>query len=261
MKEFYFDTADVPSLKRVWRDLKSDISSDLMRGVTTNPAIMNRAGKNSLVEWFETFRDLYSTIKEINCAAKIHVQFPSSNGTLPELEKFASEIDKLGIEDVVFKIPPYSRILDNLHLSKIGWAAFNVTGLAEAGTVLKVSDLVSYASLIPGRMIQAGLPYKDHVSFAVKNSTLTVITGALRNFEQLSDCFRLGSVPTIGLKTWDLILANREVEKLLTLDYNAEDASDFMPPCDERHTQLSRSFFEEMDLNGLPAYNDFIKLL
>jgi hypothetical protein len=262
MKNFYFDTADVSALKSIWGKLKSSVRSELVCGVTTNPAIMNRAGKNSLSEWLDTYKAIYETTKEINPYSELHVQFPNSHCTIRELERFIEMVFDLGLKDVVFKVAPYSNLVDELGYSVLSDFTFNVTGLSEAGTILKVSGThnIQYASIIPGRMIPAGLDYEDHIKFASCNSQLTIIAGALRNFEQLSKSFLLGAVPTIGLKTFDVILDNNELDKLLALNYEIVISPDFMPPCDSRNTDLSKAFFTEMDQNGAQAYSDFLSI-
>src|SRR5688572_14418083 len=90
MKDFFFDTANVDDLKRVWNDLKNDVSSDLVRGITTNPAIWNRAGKNTLQEWLDTLPKLAEILFDItrDKFSEIHVQFPNSRGSVEDIEKF-----------------------------------------------------------------------------------------------------------------------------------------------------------------------------
>ncbi len=264
MKDFLFDTADVDALKRVWSDLKGSVIPDFVAGITTNPAIFQRAGKNSLGEWFATFIRLSDALNEIKGHTKgeLHIQFPNSQATVEEVENFVDCLLDLRLPNKLFvKLPPYSSLLEEIFDSGLYLdVGFNVTGLAEAGTILKLPRCLDYASIIPGRMLQAGLDYREHVAFAVQNSESTIITGALRDYQQVADCFQLRSLPTIGLKTWDLIIQNKELDKLLGLEYSEIVAPEFMPPCDERHTVLSISFFKEMDGYGAQAYEDFKKL-
>lgn len=263
MKRFLFDTADVASLERVWNDLKHSVPKKLVSGITTNPAIFQRVNKNSLSEWTDTLKALSDSLLNIaGDVSELHIQFPNSNVTIDEFKKFAYLIDDLGLPHEIFiKLPPYSSFLKSLwNEPDLPLVGYNVTGLSEAGTILKLPSFVNYASIIPGRMLQAGLDYKDHVLFAVQNSTSSIIAGALRDFEQVSTCFQLGAIPTVGLKTWDLMIANGEIDKLLNLEYPNHVAPEFMPPCSNVNTELSVSFFKEMDKYGEQAYADFKNL-
>ncbi len=267
MRNFFFDTADVVNLKRVWNDIKNNIDSYAFAGITTNPAIFQRVNKNSLREWLDTLKELVEFLsieQKGSILRQIHVQFPNSDFSKEELLDFEGllrdELDYArGTWSLGIKIPPYTKALVAARRLQNS-TRINVTGCAEAGTILKVGDGAHFVSIIPGRMLQVGLEYKEHLAFATQNTSACIIAGALRDAEQVADAFMLGAIPTIGLKTWDLILKEKKLDYLLNLSYPSVQAPEFMPPVDQKHTQLSLDFFKEMDQYGAQAYNDFKNL-
>ncbi len=264
MKDFFFDTADVESLKRVYNDVKNDIPGSLIRGITCNPGIMAKAGKHTLKECLETLPKLCDILSNIAGGTKeIHVQFPSSQGTSQDIEQFYELLDKLKLScRIVIKVPPWRKLLQEItNLYSLSWCQINVTGLTESGTILKCSPYADYCSIIPGRMLKNGLSYKKHLAFAVEHVDMCyIIAGALYDELQVADCMKLGAKCTIGLKTWDLIINEKKLDFLLGLEYKEIEAPEFIPEVTAIHTNLSRAFFEEMDEFGEQAFQDFKNL-
>ena len=132
----------------------------------------------------------------------------------------------------------------------------NVTGLADCGTALSCMTYgVDYVSIIPGRMEEVGIVADDHLKFLLKrNSDTKVITGSMRTIDGLARAVKYDTIPTIGTRVWDKI-----ANKSLDIGTLSEQDPLFSPHIDSRNTDLSVSFFHQMDTLGMKAYEEFVK--
>jgi transaldolase len=259
MKSFFFDTADAANLKRVWNDLKQDVTGSSIVGVTVNPAILARAGAHSLSEWLLAIKQVDEALTEIKGnRGELHVQCPSSCAERDQVKRFLDLVFDLNLKsEVCLKIPPVSELLNQSFGVPI-----NVTGLCEASTALKCALLgADYCSILLGRMAEKGLDYFGQITFLTGHLVETdIIAGAMRRVDQVEEAFLLGTVPTIGLKVWDLILKEKALDKLCNLSNEHFEAGDFATYFSDKFTQLSLDFFTEMDKNGEQAFQDFLNL-
>lgn len=268
MKQFFFDTANVDRIKTIWESLKNDIDPNLVVGITTNPNAFIKVNTPSLNEWLSAIPRLCETVSEIRGDDKgvVYVQGPNSNMSETELLKYAEVVSSLsdGNTKVGLKIPPYKEVL-KLVPKLNEFVDVNVTGIADATTALKCATYaVRYISIIPGRMEEVGIDAKSQIEFVnqgnLKNTE--IITGSMRTLEGLIWAFQYATVPTIGERVWNLVLQDRNIEKLLNIDYDSNLGTfyPFSPRIDERNYDLSKSFFEQMDECGKTAYSEINKL-
>lgn len=273
MKEFFFDTADTEFIRNTWKKIENRVDKKLVRGITTNPNAFFKMGKFRLTEWLNSIPELCKVVSEIRGDSEgiVYVQGPSSKMTPEELHAYAQMVlqHQSGGAYVGLKIPPYTRILRNS--GSFSDMFLNVTGVADAGTALKCLTYpnVRYVSIIPGRMEEAGIDSVKHLSFVnqrcpAKNERYEyrreIISGSMRTMEGLISTFKYGTVPTIGERVWNLILEEDNLQKLLDIDYSeaqSDVTAEFCPPFTEVSTNLSVSFFEQMDKCGEQAYADF----
>lgn len=265
MKKFFFDTADYAYIKKAWSAIKQDVNSDLVEGITTNPNAFFKVNKLSIKKWFDTVPYLCETVSEIRGDKKgvVYIQGPYSKMGSDELISYAEKISKLsdGNTRVGLKIPPYVEALSVAReLSE--FTDVNVTGVSDAATALKcfTYPAIRYVSVIPGRMEEVGIDAKAQIAFInqANERKPELIAGSMRTIEGLAWTFQYGTVPTIGERVWNLILEDRNIEKLLNIDYasNNIEVPQYAPIIDERSYNLSKSFFEQMDNCGKQAYSE-----
>lgn len=219
---------------------------------------MDKIKRTTLSEWELILPELCSLVSEIrgDDGGLVHVQAPNSEMTGAEVLKFAEHIHKFndGQTSLALKIAPNSDVLEAVsEIQKI--MPVNVTGLADCSTALScITYGVDYVSIIPGRMEEVGIVADDHLKFLLKRSGNTeVITGSMRTVDGLARAVKYNTIPTIGTRVWDKIV-NQGVD----IGSLSKQNSLFSPSIDERNTNLSLSFFQQMDALGAAVYKDFI---
>ena len=77
---FFFDTADIDYIKKLWKRFSKDIPSNLVAGITTNPNAFSKINLNNLSEWKLTTKNLCKLVTEIRNDGKgvVYVQIPYS---------------------------------------------------------------------------------------------------------------------------------------------------------------------------------------
>ena len=272
---FFFDTADIDWLSKTYRKLKPYITSDCIAGVTTNPsAFSKKIGMKRLSEWIERSNEIVKWMEANEIGGDFYIQAPNSKMTPYQLTNYAYYIsanidgysdDEWGIykPNIGMKIPPYKSALEHAsELSKI--ISVNVTGVAECATALYASSFegIDYVSIIPGRMEEKGLNANAHMSYLMSSRLDNkIITGAMRTKEGLKRAIDYGTVPTIGTTLFDSILDEIGAEGFVNLWGDKIEGGDVLAPqISEEYTELSTSFFEEMDGHGQQAYEDFLTI-
>jgi transaldolase len=263
MFDFFFDTADIDYIKTLWPKMPEEFSHDNIRGITTNPNAFDKLGMTTLESWKSHLPKLCSLVSEFrgDNLGVVYVQMPSSSMSLSEAVSWAKYISTYsdGNTKLGLKIPPYYNILSGAdELSEI--MDLNVTGVSDCSTALSCFNFnVRYVSIIPGRMEEVGIDADAHLLFSQKRNnreTSEIITGSMRTVEGLKRAVAAGTVPTIGQRVWDILIDNDfDFGKLEYYNLNILDR--FSPHISDKNTQLSDSFFEQMDDFGKNVYSDW----
>ena len=257
MFDFFIDTADIDYIRNLTPAIEDYRKN--VKGITTNPNAMDKIRQRTLAEWQSTLPDLCKLVSEIrgDDQGEVHVQAPNSEMTGQEVLAFAQHIHKFndGQTKLALKIAPKADVLEVVgEIQKL--MPVNVTGLADCGTALSCMTYgVDYVSIIPGRMEEVGIVADDHLKFLLKrNSDTKVITGSMRTIDGLARAVKYDTIPTIGTRVWDKI-----ANKSLDIGTLSEQDPLFSPHIDSRNTDLSVSFFHQMDALGMKAYEEFVK--
>jgi len=278
---FFFDTADTEAIKRIWNRLGKKIQSKSCLGITTNPNALAKVNCHTLVELEKLVKTMSNTMDEIcGGGSLIYVQVPNSCMSLENVVKWANFVSKLdtGKSKIALKIPHFSYILRGTE-HPIFWntemfGAFknlylNVTGISDSGTIIKALSYenIRYASIIPGRMEEAGIDANAHLKYLCEQNFRkhqAVITGSMRTIKGLRDSVYYRTVPTIGTRVWDLVEQGDLWEEFPTywndLYSRSDSASqDYCPETTEKNIGLSKQFFEQMDSLGSKLHDDFMR--
>jgi transaldolase len=265
---FFFDTADIAYIKKLWKKMSKDIPSDLVAGITTNPNAFSKINLNDLSDWKSTTQNLCKLVTDIRRDSKgiVYVQIPYSKMKKNNINEWINLILDWsdGKTQIGLKIPPFVEALElaNSLKDKID---FNVTGVSDCSTALRAfSYNVRYVSFIPGRMEEKGINAKEQISFVNQrnNSRSEIITGSMRNIEGLAWACAYNTVPTIGTRVWDEIeqkISNQEFLKILE-SRQILDKIDFSPLVNNHMVDLSLDFFSQMDKLGSKIYKDFLTI-
>jgi len=271
MFDFFFDTANVEYIKKVWESISPYSSPTNIVGITTNPNAMHKEGLTSLKSWEDHLPKLCSLVSTLRGDDKgvVYVQMPSCDMSGEEAIAWAKHISKFtdGNTKLGLKIPPYHNILKLIpELGNI--METNVTGVADAATALSCFSFgPRYVSIIPGRMEEAGINAKEHLLLAQQRLHFTqsdIISGSMRTVEGLKMTVEAGTVPTIGSRVWDqLIDPEFNLEEFLENTgevYNMGDeaSTPLTVVVDERNHKLSKDFFTQMDELGSQVYKEWL---
>lgn len=285
MGHFFFDTANEEYIRNLWykEGLKDYVNPMAVRGITTNPNAFKKMEMFKLEEWETQLVKLCKLVTEIRSSIEsplnimkgvVYVQVPNCDMRVEEMLHFAEHISKFndGTTKLGLKLPPYLEVL--LHIEEFNAIMeTNITGVADAGTALYAASFpVRYVSLIPGRMEEVGIDADAHMGYIQASNNFIpfpmgsaehfteLITGSMRTLEGLKKAFEYGTVPTIGERVWNLMLEDsfdmNELDKFNDLDFEYHPTT-FCPHIDERNTELSSSFFEQMNECGSQARSDF----
>lgn len=267
-RRFFIDTADYQYISNIWSTkLSKEFHWRDLVGITTNPSAFYKINKLSLSDWIETTEKLCKTLLDIRdgrAGGVVYVQIPNSNLSDREIEEWAKLLNTIGdgLTKVGIKIPPYHYHLKQLfNLNNILSRNTNVTGVADVGTALcACAKRPAYVSIIPGRMEENGIDARSQISYlmASKPSTTHIITGSMRTTDGLKWACQYGTVPTIGTKVLDMIDV---AEMAHYWDAKTFTVPEYCPPITLNQTELSKSFFKQMDEFGQKACDDFKTLI
>lgn len=274
MKLFYFDTADENQIRTIWDTIKSEFRYSDVKGITTNPNALSKIRVTDLDGLKTTIPKLCELVTEMRSGVsggEVHVQMPQSKMVMYEFMKWAKFVVKLsdGVTRVVLKISPFLSSLYGVYELR-DVIRINVTGIADCSTALRALSFkgVNYVSIISGRMDEVGINSSDHIKFVIGshrvNKRQKVITGSMRTLDGLHTSIKLGTIPTIGSRVWDLILDNDEsIEYFVRMWEPYYDPNEFYysPLIDQRSAKLSDQFFDQMDSLGKDMYGEFSRSL
>lgn len=272
--KFLFDTADEGLITNAWNHLSKFTTSNSVQGITTNPNALSKVHCDSLADLevlIPNLCELVTAIREGNVGGSVHVQIPQSLMLWEDIEKWISYVTAFsdGKTNVAIKIPhfPYALEYANRHPDII----WNVTGIADWATIVKACSVetVSYASLIPGRMEEAGINANTHMELLLGLSYLRkaeIITGSMRTMNGLKNAVLYGTLPTIGQRVWDEVERDFRWKEMVSywddlpcpIELSAEDIH-YGIPVTQASIDLSKQFFKQMDELGLPLYKEFVQ--
>lgn len=277
---FFFDTADTEAIRKIWERLSKYTNPRSCYGITTNPNALAKVNCHTLLDLEKLVKSMSDTMDDIcGGGSLIYIQVPNSCMNFANIVSWASMISKFdtGKSKIALKIPHFSYVLREIHSS--WWhdennrnlfknLYLNVTGIADSGTIIKAMnyDDVCFASIIPGRMEETGIDANAHMKYLCDQdfkSHQSVISGSMRTIKGLKDAVHYRTVPTIGTRVWDLIEKENLWEEFPTywqeLYQRANDPSaDYCPDTTEKNINLSKQFFEQMDVLGKKLYEDFM---
>lgn len=286
--QFFFDTADIDYIKRVWERLAPTTDPTSIVGITTNPNALDKINCRTLEELevviYKLARFLTVTRREPDFPGEVHIQLPISTATINEHRAWAQYISELGDgkAQIFMKLPPFDHILSSVrgmteHMDKTNGGdgvGINVTGIADATTAYRClsHDQVKYASIIPGRMSEMGINSVAHLRALQQRAGRSVtgfhnpfrfnqfvIAGSMRTVAGLKEAIMAGTIPTIGQRVWDSMTDNDYVNfsSWWNLVGEEPDYIQDIPLTDDRNVALTASFFSQMDQLGEPMMHEF----
>ncbi len=214
--EFYIDTADVTQIKKYW-------DMGVIDGVTTNPSLIARTGRN--------FKEV---IQEITSIVKGPISVEAVSSKAEDLVKEARRLAEFG-EHVVVKIPMTDEGLKAVkELSKLG-VKTNVTLVFSAPQALLAAKAgATYLSIFVGRLDDRGQEGIDVVyevcrMLANYDMPTKVITASVRHPRHVVDAALAGShVATVPPDILDKMLKHPLTDEGLRLfaqDWSKVDKS------------------------------------
>jgi transaldolase/fructose-6-phosphate aldolase-like protein len=276
--KFFFDTADADYIRNTWAKYSNYTDSSGILGVTTNPNALHKVNCKSLADLENVIKSLNQVLNEISKAGEIFIQLPhSSMNSLKEVVAWAQYIKTMEKDPIKIgiKIPHYTlHLVQSRSITDLcPGMSVNVTGIADWAHILKAFtfESVTYASLIPGRMDEAGINSTEHLMFLfglVNKPKQQIITGSMRTLEGLSEAILYGTIPTIGARLWDLMSVENFINcwdrsKVSVVEGVVDKwkNSPHGPEVTDKNVKLSQQFFEQMDTLGKPIYDEFVRSL
>jgi transaldolase len=214
--EFYIDTADVAQIKKYW-------DMGVIDGVTTNPTLIARTGRN--------FKEV---VQEITAIVKGPISVEAVSSKAEDLVKEARRLAEFG-EHVVVKIPMTDEGLKAVkELSKLG-VKTNVTLVFSAPQALLAAKAgATYLSIFVGRLDDRGhegidVVYEVCQMLANYDMPTKVITASVRHPRHVVDAALAGShVATVPPDILDKMLKHPLTDEGLRLfaqDWSKVDKS------------------------------------
>ena len=272
---FFFDTADIEYIKTAWAFLKTHggfEGADVV-GITSNPNALTKVGCITMEAFNKHVPAMCKAITEIREGKPggiVYVQFPQMTMGAESMRKYVKHILTLsdGVTKVGLKIPPYTHVLKMVpEFEKL--IEVNVTGVTDCATALKCFTYgVRYVSTLTGRMEEVGINAREQLEYIVQGNLgqAEIITASMRTLECVAWGVSLGSVPTIGARVFDQIIAKGpeaavELKKMWDQEKNSLNqfvqANEFSPIITPEMKKLSLAFFEQMDSLGESLLKSF----
>lgn len=271
---FFFDTADVDYIRKTWDKMQAHVSGESVIGITTNPNALAKVNCDTLDKFEKLVPTLCELVSEIRgkdtSFGLVYVQLPNSLMTPDDIIEWAKYIKQFNGNGaaIALKIPHFNYVVQLVEDQEFRDLYVNVTGVSDAATILKsmTFDNIFFSSIIPGRMEEVGIDANAHLEY-LANSQFSrhqnVIAGSMRTIEGLRNSIYYHTVPTIGSRVWDLIDAENLWEEFASYwdyTYSASEfpISSYPPITSEANVQLSKQFFEQMDMLGESLYKEFV---
>ncbi len=271
---FFFDTADVDYIRKTWDKMQAHVSGESVIGITTNPNALAKVNCDTLDKFEKLVPTLCELVSEIRgkdtSFGLVYVQLPNSLMTPDDIIEWAKYIKQFNGNGaaIALKIPHFNYVVQLVEDQEFRDLYVNVTGVSDAATILKsmTFDNIFFSSIIPGRMEEVGIDANAHLEY-LANSQFSrhqnVIAGSMRTIEGLRNSIYYHTVPTIGSRVWDLIDAENLWEEFASYwdyTYSASEfpISSYPPITTDVNVQLSKQFFEQMDMLGESLYKEFV---
>jgi hypothetical protein len=269
--KFFIDTADVDYINNTWDKLNSHIDPKSFVGITTNPNALAKINCDNLKKFETVIPKLCELVHKFRGDADgiVYVQVPNSVMNEIDIIKWANYVNQFNGNGahIGLKLPHFSYILKLTTLPELSRLYLNVTGVSDANTIIKALSYenVTYASIIPGRMEEVGINADAHLAYLASNNFKShqgIIAGSMRTVEGLRKSIYYGTVPTIGSRVWDIIAA-QNLWNQFNLYWNdryvpSTQTADYTPVISDINVDLSRGFFEQMDILGESIHKEFI---
>ena len=271
---FFFDTADVDYIRKTWDKMQDHVSGESVIGITTNPNALAKVNCDTLDKFEKLVPTLCELVSEIRgkdtSFGLVYVQLPNSLMTPDDIIEWAKYIKQFNGNGaaIALKIPHFNYVVQLVEDQEFRDLYVNVTGVSDAATILKsmTFDNIFFSSIIPGRMEEVGIDANAHLEY-LANSQFSrhqnVIAGSMRTIEGLRNSIYYHTVPTIGSRVWDLIDAENRWEEFASYwdyTYSASEfpVSSYPPITTDVNVQLSKQFFEQMDMLGESLHKEFV---
>jgi len=271
---FFFDTADVDYIRKTWDKMQAHVSGESVIGITTNPNALAKVNCDTLDKFEKLVPTLCELVSEIRgkdtSFGLVYVQLPNSLMTPDDIIEWAKYIKQFNGNGaaIALKIPHFNYVVQLVEDQEFRDLYVNVTGVSDAATILKsmTFDNIFFSSIIPGRMEEVGIDANAHLEY-LANSQFSrhqnVIAGSMRTIEGLRNSIYYHTVPTIGSRVWDLIDAENRWEEFASYwdyTYSASEfpVSSYPPITTDVNVQLSKQFFEQMDMLGESLHKEFV---
>lgn len=271
---FFFDTADTDYIKRIWDNLGKYVSGDSVVGITTNPNALAKVNCDTLNKFEELVPRMCQTVNEVRGKGQsnglVYVQVPNSTMKEDDVIRWAEYVNSFNGNGaaMALKIPHFNYILRIADAPELENLYLNVTGVSDANTIIKALNYPSvfFASIIPGRMEEVGIDADSHLEYLANTKFAryqNVIAGSMRTLEGLRKSIYYHTIPTIGTRVWDIIAAENRWEEFVsywetTYEINEEPSSEYTPTVTDTNIQLSKQFFEQMDILGDNIHKEFM---
>ena len=214
--EFYIDTADVAQIKKYW-------DMGVIDGVTTNPSLIARTGRN--------FREV---VQEITAIVKGPISVEAVSSKAEDLVKEARSLVEFG-EHVVVKIPMTDEGLKAVkELSRLGIRTNVTLVFSSSQALLAAKAGATYLSIFVGRLDdrgQEGIDVVYEVCQMLSNYDMPtkVITASVRHSRHVVDAALAGShVATVPPDIIDKMLKHPLTDdglRLFAQDWSKVDKS------------------------------------
>ena len=270
---FFFDTADTDYIRKIWDKLGKHIGGESVIGITTNPNALAKVNCDTLDKFETLVPQMTSLVGELRGEGPeglVYVQVPNSTMAEEDILSWATYIKQFNGNGaaIALKIPHFSYVLRLSGAPELQDLYLNVTGVADANTIIKALSYhnVFFASIIPGRMEEAGLGANQHLEYLANQQLQrhqNIIAGSMRTIEGLKNSIYYQTVPTIGSRVWDLIDKENRWEEFAsywenTYQVSEEPVADYAPHISGYNTDLSKQFFEQMDKLGQSLNDEFM---
>ena len=271
---FFFDTADTNYIRKTWDKLGKHIDGESVIGITTNPNALSKVNCDTLAKFEKLVPELCELVHDIRGSnapmGLVYVQVPNSLMEPDEIIEWAKYIKQFNGNGaaIALKIPHFNYAVQLTEDPEFHELYVNVTGVADAGTIAKSMSFnnIFFGSIIPGRMEEVGIDANAHLEFLANtqfHKHQNIIAGSMRTIEGLRNSIYYHTVPTIGSRVWDIIDTENGWEQFASYweyTYSAPEypVATYPPTTTEANIDLSKQFFDQMDMLGESIYKEFI---
>jgi hypothetical protein len=270
---FFFDTADTNYIRKTWDKLGKHIDGESVIGITTNPSALAKVNCDTLNKFEKLVTELCELVHDIrgqSAFGLVYVQVPNSLMDPDEIIEWAKYIKQFNGNGaaIALKIPHFNYAVQLTEDPEFHELYVNVTGVADAGTIVKSMGFnnIFFGSIIPGRMEEVGIDANSHLEFLANtqfHKHQNIIAGSMRTIEGLRNSIYYHTVPTIGSRVWDIIDTENGWEQFASYweyTYSAPEypVATYPPFTTGTNIDLSKQFFDQMDILGESIYKEFI---